>query len=124
MVTKKELLTGVVRFVKGEVIPTVSDKSLKMVLSAALYAIDAKPHIIDPFLSNPVIATILHGEDGKYDTDVVFGILSNLVKEYGGIPITIPPIRFVTSTENTLTFREADVDRLKQYVENVKKEAE
>jgi len=116
MVTKKELLTGVVKFVKNEVIPHIGDRSLKMVVSAGLYAVDAKPDIVDSFFSNPLVATILQVEDGKYDTELVFKVLDDLVAEYGGIPITIPPIKFITATENTLTFRSGDVDRLKEYV--------
>lgn len=116
MVTKKELLTGVVKFVKNEVIPHIGDRSLKMVVSAGLYAIDAKPDIVDSFFSNPLIATILQVEDGKYDTELVFKVLDDLVAEYGGIPITIPPIKFITTTENTLTFRSGDIARLKEYV--------
>jgi hypothetical protein len=116
MVTKKELLTGVVKFVKNEVIPHIGDRSLKMVVSAGLYAVDAKPDIVDSFFSNPLVATILQVEDGKYDTELVFKVLDNLVAEYGGIPITIPPIKFITATENTLTFRSGDVARLKEYV--------
>ena len=116
MVTKKELLTGVVKFVKNEVIPNIGDRSLKMVISAGLYAVDAKPDIVESFFSNPLAATILQVEDGKYDTELVFKVLDNLVGEYGGIPITIPPIKFVTATENTLTFHEGDIAKLKEYV--------
>lgn len=116
MITKKELLVSVIKFVKNEVIPHISERSLKMVLSAALYAIDAKPDIVDPFLNNPVVASILHGENGEYDTTLLFGVLDNLIKEYGCIPVTIPPIRFVTSTETTLTFYSIDVEKLKEYV--------
>ena len=116
MITKKELLTGVVKFVKNEVIPHIGDRSLKMVVSAGLYAVDAKPDIVDSFFSNPLVATILQAEDGKYNTELVFKVLDNLVEEYGGIPITIPPIKFITATENTLTFRGGDIARLTEYV--------
>lgn len=116
MVTKKELLIGAVKFVKNEVIPHIGDRSLKMVVSAGLYAIDAKPDIVDSFFSNPIVSTILQVEDGKYDTELVFKVLDDLVAEYGGIPITIPPIKFITATENTLTFRSGDVAKLKEYV--------
>ncbi len=117
MITKKELLTGVVKFVKNEVIPHIGDRSLKMVLSAGLYAIDAKPDIADSFFSNPLVATILQVEDGKFDTELVFKVLDNLVEEYGGIPVTIPPIKFITATEHTLTFYGGDIARLKEYVQ-------
>lgn len=116
MVTKKELLIGVIKFIKNEVIPHVSDRSLKIVMSAALYAVDAKPDIVEPFFSNPIVAAILQGENGEYDTSVIFAMLDNIVKEYGGIPITIPPIKFVTATETTLTFYSGDIETLKSYL--------
>ena len=117
MVTKKELLTGVVKFVKNEVIPHISDRGLKMVMSAALYAVDAKPDIADAFFTSPLVATILQADDGKYDVELVFKVLDNLVGEYGGIPVTIPPIKFITATEHTLTFYGGDVSKLKEYIE-------
>lgn len=118
MVTKKELLTGVILFIKNEVIPNISDKALKMVLSAALYAIDAKPDIVDPFVNNAVVSAILQGNDGSYDVDTTINILKKLVADYGGIPITIPPIKFITSSETILTFYENDLTRLKGYITN------
>ena len=118
MVTKKELLTGVIRYVKNEVIPHVSDRGLKMVLSAVLYAVDAKPDIVDPFLNNAIVSAILQSENGlMYDTTVIFDVLGNLAKEYGGIPIVIPPVKFITATETMLTFKEGDIEELKKYVE-------
>ena len=116
MVTKKKLLTAIIKFVKNEVIPHISEKSLKMVLSAAIYTVDSKPDIVDSFLNNPVVAAILQGDSGEYDTTLIFGVLDSLVTEYGGIPVTIPPIKFITSTETTLTFYGADVEVLKAYV--------
>ena len=118
MVTKKELLTGVIRYVKNEVIPHVSDRGLKMVLSAVLYAVDAKPDILDPFLNNTIVSAILQSENRlMYDTTVIFDVLGNLAKEYGGLPIVIPPVKFITTTETMLTFKEGDIEELKKYVE-------
>lgn len=124
MVTKKELLTAVVKYIKTEVIPHVEDKPTQMVLSAALYAINAKPAIVDPFLNNSIVASILQGDNGLYDTEIIFKVLNNLVEEYGGIPVTIPPIKFITSTENTLTFRSGDIEKLKEYVNKAKENRE
>lgn len=116
MATKKELLTAIIKFAKNEVITHISEKPLRMVLSAVLYTVDSKPDIIDPFLNNPVVAAVLQGENGEYDTSLLFGVLDNLTHEYGGIPITIPPIKFVTSSETTLTFYSGDIEKLKEYV--------
>jgi hypothetical protein len=87
-----------------------------MVLSAALYTVDSKPDIIDPFLNNPVVAAILKGDNDEYDTTLIFSVLDSLITEYGGITVTIPPIKFITSTETTLTFYSGDVEKLKWYV--------
>ena len=116
MATKKELLTAIIKFAKDEVITHISEKPRRMVLSAVLYTVDSKPDIIDPFLNNPVVAAVLQGENGEYDTSLLFGVLDNLTHEYGGIPITIPPIKFVTSSETTLTFYSGDIEKLKEYV--------
>lgn len=116
MITKKELLTAIIKFIKNEVIPHISEKPLKIVLSAALYTVDSKPDIVEPVLNNSVVSAILQGNNGEYDTSLIFAVLDNLVKEYGGIPVTIPPIKFVTSTETTLTFYSGDVEKLKEYV--------
>jgi hypothetical protein len=93
-------------------------------MSAALYAVNAKPAIVDPFLNNPIVASILQGESGLYDTETIFKVLNDLVEEYGGIPVTIPPIKFITSTENTLTFRSGDIEKLKEYVNKAKENHE
>lgn len=116
MVTKKELLTGILKFVKNEVIPYVDDNRMKMVLSGGLYAIDAKPSIVDPIFNNPVVAAVLQGEDDKYDVNTIFSVLAKLVEDYGRISITIPPIKFITANENTLAFRDGDITKLKEYV--------
>ena len=123
MVTKKELLTGVIKFVKNEVIPHISEKSLRIVLSGALYAIDAKPAIADPFFDNSIASAILQGENGIYDVDPVFTILDRLAHDYGGIPVNIPPIKFITATETTLTFYQGDIKTLKEYVLGEEKNA-
>lgn len=124
MVTKKELLRAVVAYIKAEVIPHIEDKPSQMVMSAALYAVNTKPAIVDPFLNNPIVASILQGESGLYDTETIFKVLNSLVEEYGGIPVTIPPIKFITSAENTLTFRSGDIEKLKEYVNKAKENRE
>ena len=118
MITKKQLLTGVIKFIRAEVIPHVADRdrSLKIVMSAALYAVDAKPDVVEPFFPNPIVSAILQGENGEYDTSTIFAVLDSVIQEYGGIPVTIPPIKFVTTTETTFTFHAGDVDTLKNYL--------
>ena len=95
-----------------------------MVLSAALYAVNAKPAIVDPFLNNPIVSSILQGENGLYDTETIIKVLNDLVEEYGGIPVKIPPIKFLTSTENTLTFRSGDIEKLAEYINKRKENRE
>lgn len=117
MVTKKQLLKAFVKYVKKEVIPGINDRSLQMVLSAALYAIDAKPDIVNSIFDNTFVSALIQGEDDRYDTDTLFTALTNVANEFGGIPIVIPPIKFITSKESTITFGENDINTLRQYVE-------
>ena len=124
MVTKNELLSAVIKYIKAEVIPHIEDRPTQMVLSAALYAVNAKPAIVDPFLNNPIVSSILQGENGLYDTETIIKVLNDLVEEYGGIPVKIPPIKFLTSTENTLTFRSGDIEKLAEYINKRKENRE
>lgn len=118
MVTKKQLLKAFIKYVKREVIPGVTDKSLRMVLSAGLYAIDAKPDIVNPIFTNPFVSALLQGDDDRYDTETLFTALTNVANEFGGIPIVIPPIKFITANESKITFTESDIKTLKRYVDD------
>ena len=116
MVTKKQLLRAFIKYVKTEVLPGIDDRSLRMVISAALYAIDAKPDIVNPIFDNTFVSSLIQGEGDRYDTDTLFTALTNVANEFGGIPIVIPPIKFITSKESTITFGENDIKTLRQYV--------
>lgn len=78
-------------------------------------------------LATGIIGTALgalNGAGGLYDTETIFKVLNDLVKEYGGIPVTIPPIKFITSTETILTFRSGDIEKLEDYVNKAKENGE
>ena len=116
-VTKQQLINGIIKYTKNEVLDKVSDKPLKMIIAAGVNALQINPAIADKILNNDYISGIL-GKDGggKYDLDMAFDVIEKTIEEYGEFPVVVPAIRFITSNEKEFTFTSRDVRKLKDYI--------
>ena len=115
-VTKSEIINGVVKFAKNEVIDKIPDKALKMIIATGVSVIEINPEVADNFFNNPMVSTILKEEDGKYNLDKTFEIVEKTLTDYGDFPVKIPPIKFLSPNEKELTFSLVDVSKLKEYI--------
>ena len=115
-VTKSQIVNGVVNYAKSEILTKISDKPIKMMLAAGISALEANPAIADNVFRNEIFSAILNENDGAYDIDVAFEIVEKTMDEYGGFPITIPAVKFISPNEKQLTFSSGDVKKLKQYI--------
>lgn len=115
-VTKSEIINGVVKFAKNEVIDKIPDKALKMIIATGVSVIEINPEVADNFFNNPMVSTILKEEDGKYNLDKTFEIIEKTLTDYGDFPVKIPPIKFLSPNEKELTFSLVDVSKLKEYI--------
>lgn len=115
-VTKSEIINGVVKFAKNEVIDKIPDKALKMIIATGVSVIEIDPEVADNFFNNPMVSTILKEEDGKYNLDKTFEIVEKTLTDYGDFPVKIPPIKFLSPNEKELTFSLVDVSKLKEYI--------
>lgn len=115
-VTKSEIINGVVKFAKNEVIDKIPDKALKMIIATGVSVIEINPEVADNFFNNPMVSTILKEEDGKYNLDKIFEIIEKTLTDYGDFPVKIPPIKFLSPNEKELTFSLVDVSKLKEYI--------
>ena len=115
-VTKGQILNGVIKYAKSEMIDKITDKPLKMMLAVSVSALEVNPSIADSIFNNSVVSKILSGSNGLYDIDSAFTIIEQTMTKYGDFPITIPAIKFVSPTEKELTFSVADVAKLKKYI--------
>ena len=115
-VTKSEIINGVVKFAKNEVIDKIPDKALKMIIATGVSVVEINPEVADNFFNNPMVSTILKEEDGKYNLDKTFEIVEKTLTDYGDFPVKIPPIKFLSPNEKELTFSLLDVSKLKEYI--------
>lgn len=114
MVTKNQIINGIIKYAKTEIIDKITDRPLKMVLATGLSMLEVNPSIADPVFRNSFISSL--EKDGAYDIDGIFEIIEKTMKEYGDFPVIIPAIKFVSPTEKELSFNAEDVRKLKKYI--------
>ena len=111
-VTKGQMINGVVRFMKHDVIAKIPDKPFRMALSAIVNLIEVRPEAADMIFESP----FLKSESGMYDIDLLEEVVTKTIDEYGDFPITIPAIKFISPTEKELRFTSDDVRKLKSCI--------
>ena len=116
-VTKNQIIQGVVRYAKGEVIPKMAgDKPFQMTITTIVAMLEMNPSIADPLLNNPMIATIMNVKDGYYDLDMFEKALNQSMTQFGELELTIPGIPFLSPKEKVLKFNQNDIAQLKSYI--------
>lgn len=113
-VSKGQLISGLVRFAKTDVISKIPDKPFRMTLSALVNLIEVRPEAADVIFNNP----LLKSENGMYDIDVLEQVITKTIDEYGDFPVVIPAIKFISPNEKELRFTSEDVRKLKGYIES------
>ena len=116
MVTKQQMVNGLIRFIDDEVIAKVDDRPVRIMLAVAVSALKANPSMIDAVLNNDIISMALAPKDGMYDITPMMQILKETLIKYGEFPVVIPPIKFISPTEKILKFSADDVAKLEKYI--------
>lgn len=116
MISKKQLINGVVKFIETELIPQIGDRNTKFVLSMAKDSLREDNDLADSFLHSPMVSTLVKEENGEYDVSHFSTILKNVLSEYQSFPVTIPKIPLFSPTEKVLKITAEDVDKLMKYI--------
>lgn len=111
-VSKGQLVSGVTRFGRNEVLNKITDKPFKMTLAAAINLLEIKPDVADKLLENRIIKN----DSGMYDMDLIEAVITRTMDEYGDLPIMIPGIPLLSPTPKELRFTAEDVRKLKGYI--------
>lgn len=114
MVTKQQIINGVIQYARNEVIDKITDRPLKMVLATGISMLEVNPSIADPVFRNSFISSL--EKDGAYDIEEICKILEKTMKTYGDFPVIIPAIKFVSPAEKELVFGIDDIQKLKKYI--------
>lgn len=115
MVTKKELADGVIKFISNDLMGDIDDRHLKFTLCMAKKALHENPDILDAFLDSPIIANVIHEQDGEYNVDTFARTLKNVLSEYDSYPIHIPAIPMF-SKDSVIRITAEDVDKILGYL--------
>ena len=115
-ITKQQIVDGVVKYAKNEVVNKITDRPLKMLIAAAVSALELNPDLADVILRNEHIAGIMHRDGDQYDVENVFKIVEKTMEEYGDFSVVIPAIRFIVPEPKEMTFTAGDVRKLKKYL--------
>lgn len=115
--TRSQILCGVAEYIQRDVIPSITDVPLKLVLGTLAYQMRNVPDTFNArIFDNPAVKMLLVESGDSIDVDASLnGVVSSL-QQYGGLTLTIPSIPLISKMEHTMTFNAQDIDRIKQYI--------
>ena len=116
MVSKKQIANGVAKFITNDLIPDLEGEKLRFVLMVAKKSMRDNPSMLDAFLDNPMIATVMKKDGDMYDIEGFTNVMRNSIAESSEYPITIPKIPLLMNENQTVKITSADIDKLYSYI--------
>lgn len=116
MVTKKQLVNGIVKFIETDLIPQVGDRNTKFVLAMAKDSLKEDNNLAEKFLHSPMISSVITEENGSYDIGHFSCVLHKILTEYQSFPITIPKIPLFSPEEKTVKITADDLEKVMKYI--------
>lgn len=115
-VTKEQIAKGIALFINEDMIPSVSDTGMQLVLGITAGAVAAKPQLLDKLLENEMLAAIAK-TGNNYDLGVLKNAAISAVDKYGKLTVTIPGIKFISPEEKLFQFSSEDIRKLINRIE-------
>lgn len=122
MVTKKILADSLAKFIENDLILGIDDKQLKFVLCMMKNTLKDSPSILDSFLDNPVISTVVIEEEGSYDVSDLISAMKSVIAEMNSYPIVIPKIPVLLPDERIIKINANDIDKIIHYINSMQEE--
>lgn len=116
-ITRQQMMSGAARYIRGEVIPHIPDKGVKVVLDVLAGMVEMSPQAVSKYLDMPLVAAVLQEQDGFYDLDMIEAALTKAVDSYGGLELTVPAIPLISPQPKSMTFTANDIRAMKRYME-------
>ena len=116
MVSKKQIANGVSKFITNDLIPDLEGEKIRFVLMVAKKSMRENPSMLDAFLDNPMIATVMKKDGDMYDIEGFANVMRNSIAESSEYPITIPKIPLLMNENQTVKITSADIDKLYSYI--------
>lgn len=116
-ITRQQMMNGAARYIRGEVIPHIPDKGVKVALDVLAGMVELSPQVVNKYLDVPLVAAVLQEQDGFYDLDMIEAALTKAMDSYGGLELTVPAIPLVSPQPKSMTFTANDIRAMKRYME-------
>ena len=116
-ITRQQMLNGAARYIRGEVIPHIPDKGVKVVMDVLAGMVEMSPQAVSKYLDMPIVAAVLQEQDGFYDLDMIEAALTKAMESYGGLELTVPAIPLISPQPKSMTFTANDIRAMKRYME-------
>lgn len=116
-ITRQQMINGAAKYIRNEVIPHIPDKGVKVILEALATSVEMTPQIAGKYLDMPIVATMLHEQNGFYDLDTIEAALTKAMENHGGLELTVPAIPLISPQPKVMTFSANDIRALKRYME-------
>ena len=119
-VTRSQIINGLTGYIQQEILPKMEDdRALKILFSVAVNAIKANDKLIDKYLQNDIVKTLIDDDgSGNYDVERLMDWIRTSVEEYGAFPVIVPPIPLVSPREITLRLGPSDIIAIQRQIEN------
>lgn len=119
-IKSEQLVTGIIKYLNVEIIPCIEDKFTKLLLRTMTISaeanLDSYTKLVDEFVRKPFISDLLKTEKDVFEIESLIDAVRQAVNECGELVIKIPPVKFISPEEKTLSFNNADISKLKQYL--------
>lgn len=116
MYTKKEIADSIVKFIANDLMADIDDSHLKFVLCIAKKSLHNNPDVLNTFMNNSLVASVVTEENGCYDIEPLARVMKNVLNEYESYSINIPAIPMFAPKASTIKITAEDVDKVLAYL--------
>lgn len=115
MFSKKNIAEAIIRFI-NDLIQGIDDSQMKFVLCITKQNLSENPDVLDEFIENPLIESVIHEENELYDIKDFASMLKKIIEEYGSYPIIVPKIPLLLPHERVIRINSSDIDKIFGYL--------
>lgn len=116
VVTKKQIADAIRTFIVDDVLPQTDDNQLGFILSIVARAMKENPSMVDGFLENPVVSSLIPGDCGRYDVSCLAEAVKDILSERGEYPVAVPKVPLLSAHDKNIMLTASDVDRILCYL--------
>ena len=116
MYTKKEIADSVIKFINNDLMGDITDSHSKFVLCIAKKSLHNNPDVLDKFMSNALVESVVKEDNGMYDIEPLAKVLKNVLTEYESYTINIPSIPVLAPKGSSIKITAEDIDKMLMYL--------